>query len=242
MGGSGVKRRIVQIDEARCDGCGQCIPNCAEGALKVVDGKARLVSDVYCDGLGACLGHCPRDAISIVEREAPEFSEEAVHEYLDSHKPTARPASQAESLAEEGDAVEPQASSLGQWPVQLNLVSVKAPFFEGADLLLMADCVAVAHPRLHSDLLKGRAVAMGCPKFDDARGYVEKLAEILRRNDIRSLTVAYMEVPCCSGLERIAELALRASGKSIPSRRLIVSVRGEAAPAQPPVTRLSHKL
>ena len=228
------RRKIVQIDEERCDGCGQCVPNCAEGALRVIDGKARLVSDVYCDGLGACLGHCPRDAVSIVEREAPEFSEEAVHEYLRSRESSgfSCPSSQVQSL-EAGDrgASEPQASSLSNWPVQLNLVPVKASFFKDADLLLMADCVAVAHPGLHSRLIKGRAVVMGCPKFDDARGYVEKLTEILRGNDVRSLTVAHMEVPCCSGLERIAELALRATGKNIPTRRLIVSVRGEETPA-----------
>ena len=230
------RRRIVHIDEAQCDGCGQCIPNCAEGALQIIGGKARLVSDAYCDGLGACLGHCPRGAISITEREADEFSEEAVHGQLEGKEPPTRgcPASQAHSLGAQGDrAVEPQTSSLSHWPVQLNLVPLKAPFFKDADLLIMADCVAVAHPSLHSGLLKGRAVVMGCPKFDDARQYVEKLTEILRRNDIRSLTVAHMEVPCCSGLERIAEQALRASGKAIPAERLIVSVRGEVARPQP---------
>lgn len=226
-----VKRKIVQIDEEKCNGCGQCIPNCAEGALKIIDGKARIISDVYCDGLGACLGHCPMDAINIIEREAPEFDEEAVHQYLKSQEAPACgcPASQVQSLkAEESEAApEPQASSLRHWPVQLNLVPVKAPFFEDTDLLLMADCVAVAHPNLHATLLKGRTVLIGCPKFDDARGYVSKLAEILRLNQVRSLTVAHMEVPCCSGLERIAELALRSSGKMIPTQRLIVSVKGE---------------
>ncbi|OGD44569.1 4Fe-4S ferredoxin [Candidatus Bathyarchaeota archaeon RBG_16_57_9] len=233
MGGLLARRKIVQIDEERCDGCGQCIPNCAEGALSIIDGKARLVSDVYCDGLGACLGHCPRDAINIVEREAPEFSEEAVHEYLQTRESQGStcPSSQTQSLETEGSlASEPQTSSLSNWPVQLNLVSVNAPFFKDADLLLMADCVAVAHRGLHSRLLKGRVMVMGCPKFDDARVYVEKLTEILRRNDVRSLTVAHMEVPCCSSLEGIAELALNASGKTIPTRRLIVSVKGEEAP------------
>jgi Pyruvate/2-oxoacid:ferredoxin oxidoreductase delta subunit len=230
-----VKRKIVQIDEEKCNGCGQCIPNCAEGALKIIDGKARIVSDVYCDGLGACLGHCPIDAISIVEREAPEFDEESVHQYLKSRETLACgcPASQVQSLdvEEREDVTELQASSLRQWPVQLNLVPVKAPFFENADLLLMADCVAVAHPSLHATLLKGRTVLIGCPKFDDARGYVSKLTEILRRNHVRSLTVAHMEVPCCSGLERIAELAVRGSGKMIPTQRLVVSVKGDVTRA-----------
>jgi NAD-dependent dihydropyrimidine dehydrogenase PreA subunit len=230
-----VKRKIVQIDEEKCDGCGQCIPNCAEGALKIVDGKARLVSDIYCDGLGACLGHCPMGAISIIERDASKFDEEAVHQYLTDQEPLVCgcPSSVARSLeVEEGEAVEePHASSLSHWPVQLNLVPVKAPFFKDADLLLMADCVAVAHPSLHASLLKGRTVLIGCPKFDDARGYVSKLAEILRQNNVRSMTVAHMEVPCCSGLERIAELALKASGKMIPTQRLIVSVEGEVTRA-----------
>ena len=229
------RRKIVQIDEDKCDGCGQCVPNCAEGALKIVDGKARLVSDVYCDGLGACLGHCPRGAVSIVERDAPEFSEEAVHEHLTGREPLAYscPSSQTQNIEEvaEANVDEPKASTLRHWPVQLNLVPVKALFFKDADLLLMADCVAVAYPDLHAMLLKGRSVVVGCPKFDDARAYVGKLTEILRLNDVRSLTVAHMEVPCCSGLERIAELALKASGKTIPTRRLMVSVKGEASGA-----------
>jgi Fe-S-cluster-containing hydrogenase component 2 len=227
------RRKIVQIDEDRCDGCGQCIPNCAEGALKIVDGKARLVSDVYCDGLGACLGHCPRGAVSIVEREAPEFSEEAVSDYLASQESLSYgcPSGQAQSIhaAAEIHVDEPKASALRHWPVQLNLVPVKAPFFSGADLLIMADCVAVAYPDLHAGLLRGRSVVVGCPKFDDARAYVGKLTEILRLNDVRSLTVAHMEVPCCSGLDRIAELALKASRKTIPTRRLVVSVEGKVS-------------
>jgi len=229
------RRKIVQIDEDKCDGCGQCVPNCAEGALRIVDGKARLVSDAYCDGLGACLGHCPLGAVSIAEREAPEFSEEAVHEHLTGreHLVCGCPSSQVQSIqaAANSGVDEPKASTLRHWPVQLNLVPVKAPFFSGADLLLMADCVAVAYPDLHARLLRGRSVVVGCPKFDDARAYVGKLTEILRLNDVRSLTVAYMEVPCCSGLDRIAELALEASGKTIPMRRLVVSVRGGASEA-----------
>lgn len=229
------RRKIIQIDEDKCNGCGQCVPNCAEGALKIVEGKARLVSDVYCDGLGACLGQCPRGAMSIVEREAPEFSEEAAHEHLTGGEPLACgcPSSQTQRIeaATAARVDEPKASTLRHWPVQLNLVPVKAPFFRDADLLLMADCVAVAYPDLHAELLRGRSVVMGCPKFDDARAYVGKLTEILRLNDVRSLTVAHMEVPCCSGLDRIAELALKASGKTIPLRRIVVSVKGEASGA-----------
>ncbi len=230
-----VKRNMVHIDEEKCDGCGQCIPNCAEGALQIIDGKARIVDDSYCDGLGACLGHCPRDAITIIEREAPEFDEEAVHEHLEILKNNEAqafgcPASQVQSL--EGspaiDDVETSTpSALRHWPVQLNLVPVKAPFFRDADLLLLADCTAVAYPTLHQRLLEGKTVVMGCPKFDDVKHYVEKLAEMLKVNDVRSLTVAHMEVPCCSALNVVARRALDASGKMIPTQRLIVSVGGD---------------
>ena len=224
-----VTRKIVQINEEKCNGCGQCIPNCAEGALKIIHGKARLLSDVYCDGLGACLGHCPKDAIEIIEREAPEFDARA-HEYLKSQEePEACgcASSLVTSLEPSTNQSVSQGSTLRQWPVQLNLVPIKAPLWNNADLLLMADCVAVAQPELHSKLIDGRSVMIGCPKFDDARGYVDKLAQILKQNNVRSLTVAVMEVPCCSGLRKIAELALNASGKMIPTQTLVVDVKGE---------------
>jgi ferredoxin len=225
-----VKRKIVEIIEQKCNGCGQCIPNCAEGALKIIDGKARLVSDVYCDGLGACLGHCPQDAIKIIEREAPEFDEEAVHEYLKKHEqgPSGKVVT---TKSKEQETIKPQESkqvtTLCHWPVQLNLVPIKAPFWENADLLLMADCVAVAQPQLHSRLISGKSVMIGCPKFDNARQYVDKLTQILKQNNVRSLTIANMEVPCCSGLNRIAELAIQESGKMIPSQNLVVTIKGE---------------
>ena len=220
-----VKRKIVKIDEDRCNGCGECIPSCEEGALKIIDGVAKIVKDEYCDGLGACLGHCPQDAISIIEREALEFDEEAVHEYLKTLKKeelapqcnctTAHAMQEPFSIRTDDETS--QTSELKQWPVQLNLVPIKAPYWENADLLIMADCVPVSYPNLHNDLLKGRRVAIGCPKFDNAQAYVEKLTEILKQNDVRSLTVANMEVPCCSGFRRIAEIALEQSGKMIPS-------------------------
>jgi Fe-S-cluster-containing hydrogenase component 2 len=231
-----VKRNIVQIDEAKCNGCGQCIPNCAEGALQIIDGKARIVKEAYCDGLGACLGHCPQGAITIIEREAPEFDEEAVHEHLETLKTRDAltcgcPASQVQELkgspAGRERAEVPAQSALRHWPIQLNLVPIQAPFFKDADLLVMADCSAVATPALHQRLLKDRSVVIGCPKFDDINHYVEKLTEILKRNDVGSLTVAHMEVPCCSALNVIAQRALDASGKMIPTQRLIVSVDGD---------------
>jgi NAD-dependent dihydropyrimidine dehydrogenase PreA subunit len=230
-----VKRSIVHIDEEKCNGCGQCIPKCAEGALKVIDGKARIVEDAYCDGLGACLGHCPQGAISIIEREAQKFDEAAVHEHLEAlkkHETLACgcPASQVQVL-EGGPAIEhadaPTQSALRHWPVQLNLIPIEAPFLKDADLLLIADCSAIAYPTLHQDLLKGRSVIIGCPKFDDVNHYIEKLTEILKRNDVRSLTVAHMEVPCCRALDVIAQRALDASCKMIPTQRIIVSVHGD---------------
>ncbi len=231
-----VLRKIVKIDGDKCNGCGECIPNCAEGALKIIDGKAKIVKDAYCDGLGACLGHCPQDAIEIIEREADNFNEEEVHEYLESIKKeelapvcncsTTR-AFSTEAAPEPVIEAAPQESTLGQWPVLLNLVPIKAPFWNGADLLIMADCVPVAYPTLHTDLLKGKKIAVGCPKFDNGQHYVDKLTEILKQNDIKSMTVAIMEVPCCGGLQRIAELALQASGKMIPTQKLIVTFRGE---------------
>ena len=230
-----VKRKIVKIDEEKCNGCGDCIPNCAEGALKIVDGKARIVKDMYCDGLGACLGHCPQDAIEIIEREAEEFDEEAVHEYLEEQKALEiAPACNCgsthamhEPVEEKTEETPDQASSLRQWPIQLNLVPIKAPYWKDADLLVMADCVAVSYPDLHKTLLKGKRVAIGCPKFDNGQHYLDKLTEILKQNDIRSMTVAIMEVQCCRGLERITEMALKASGKMIPTQNLVVSIKGD---------------
>lgn len=231
-----VLRKIVKIKEERCNGCGQCIPNCAEGALKIVDGKARLVKDIYCDGLGACLGHCPQGAISIIQREADDFDEEAVHAYLAEQKEHQAeeetlacgcPSSSAQTLEASSSEVSNKGSALRQWPVQLNLVPVEAPFYEDAGLLVMTDCVPIAYPNLHSSLLPGRTVLIGCPKFDDAQGYAEKLSLILRRNNVRSITVAHMEVPCCLALNRIVDWAVAASGKDIPIRRHVVTVKGE---------------
>jgi len=224
-----VKRKVVEIDEDLCNGCGLCIPNCAEGAIQIVDGKARLVSDVYCDGLGACLGHCPEDALRIVEREAVPFDEEAVHEYLAGLKQEKSGCPSAAALDLGGSHVQQtmNVSALRHWPVQLDLVPPKGPRYDDADLLVVADCVPVAHPNFHSSLLSGRTVVMGCPKLDDIASHGEKLKEILKWNDVRSVTVAIMEVPCCSALSRVVDWAVEASGKQIPVRRHVVSVRGE---------------
>jgi Fe-S-cluster-containing hydrogenase component 2 len=187
--GNPMKRKIVQIDESRCNGCGVCIPKCAEGALQIINGKAKLVKDTYCDGLGACLGQCPQGAITVIEREADAFNEAEVHEYLKS-KGIQKPAS-----ASAGNV--PQKP---QWPVKLDLVPPKAPFFENIDLLLAADCAPVALKNFH-DLMAGKRVIIGCPKFNDARAYAAKLTDILSQNSIASVTVVHMEVPCCTGLK-----------------------------------------
>lgn len=229
-------RNIVKIDEEKCTGCGQCVTACAEGAIKIVNGKAKLVSDTYCDGLGACLGHCPEDAITVEQREAAPFDEEATKAYLASQEKEAPPAvcpGLASHLFDEpkdaGEKAEVPAgpSQLGHWPVQLKLVARTAPYFADADLLLVADCVPVAVADFHQKFLKGRAVAMGCPKLDDAQFYIEKLADILQANTIRSLTVVHMEVPCCSGLTRVAREAIAACGKNMPFEDVTVGLRGD---------------
>ena len=242
-------RKIVSIDEEKCNGCGLCIPNCAEGALQLIDGKVKLVSEKFCDGLGACLGHCPQDAIIIVEREAENFDEKAVElQHLKGRQTGAKPHTEPlftgcpssrimhfnphESGAEAVSAA-PSVSMLSQWPVQLKLVPVNRPYFHDADLLVVADCVPIAYPNFHQDFLGGRAVVVGCPKLDDIKYYREKLAEIFKANSIKSVTVPYMEVPCCFGLVKATEEAIKASGKNIPYRKVKISIRGEVEAPQP---------
>ncbi len=237
------KRKIVRIDEERCSGCGLCIPNCAEGALQVIDGKARLISEKFCDGLGACLGHCPEDAISVTEREADEFDDKAVELHLKS-KPETRPAVEPPPLHSEGcpssrpmqfnnsgSQTKAKAavsiSRLSHWPVQLKLVPVNAPYFEEADLLVTADCVPFAYPNFHEEFMANKTVVVGCPKLDDIQYYREKLTEIFKSNTIRTVTVVFMEVPCCSGLVRATEEAIAATDKTIPLKKVRIGIRGE---------------
>jgi Pyruvate/2-oxoacid:ferredoxin oxidoreductase delta subunit len=229
-------RKIVKIDEDKCDGCGQCVPSCAEGAIQIVDGKAKLVSDIYCDGLGACLGECPKDAITIEEREAPAFDEAAAQEHDRRQQdeealPCGCPGSAARTIErEQAPAAQPAApaqSGLSHWPVQLKLVPFNAPYFQEADLLLVADCVPFALADFHARFLQGNPIAIGCPKLDDANFYVEKLADILRESSVKSLTVVHMEVPCCRGLTRIAAAAIDASGAAIPVNDVTISISGE---------------
>jgi ferredoxin len=212
--GTIMKRKIVNIDESKCNGCGQCIPKCVEGALQIVDGKARLVKDTYCDGLGACLGQCPQGAITVSEREADAFDQNEVHDYLKS-KGITPPAH-----APVGGEAKPQ------WPVKLDLVPPKAPFFENAHLLLAADCAPIALKNFH-DMMAGKRVIIGCPKFNDARAYAAKLTEILKQNNIAAITVIHMEVPCCTGLKWAVNKAIEGSGKQVPVTEYEVKVGGE---------------
>ncbi|MFA5364518.1 MAG: 4Fe-4S binding protein [Candidatus Bathyarchaeia archaeon] len=226
-----VKRNIVKIDETKCNGCGACIPNCAEGALKIINGKARLVKDIYCDGLGACLGNCPQDAITIIQREADEFNEKAAQEHMKTTQtpPIMCPSVKAMQL-ENTPTQAPNArgvSRITNWPYQLKLLPPNAPFFQNADLLIAADCVPFAYANFHEDMLKGKILAIGCPKLDDATLYRNKLAEIFRSSNIKSISIVNMEVPCCFGLTRLVKEALELSGKSIPVRQQTISIKGE---------------
>jgi Fe-S-cluster-containing hydrogenase component 2 len=251
-------RNIVHIDQEKCDGCGQCVPNCAEGAIRIVDGKAKLVSDVLCDGLGACLGHCPRGAITILQRDAAEFDEAAVAKHLHAATPAIKhhapghacPGSAAMQLrlnmlpaGRNGSPTsaakrygtpsgEDTPSGLANWPVQLHLVPPHAPYLQDADLLLVADCVPFAYADFHRRFLDGRPVTIGCPKLDDGQSYVQKLAQIIQHARIRSITVLHMEVPCCTGLIRIAQSAIALSGIDVPMQHVTISIRGEVLTGQ----------
>ena len=229
-------RNIVKIDEDKCDGCGLCVTACAEGAIEVIDGKAKLVSEIYCDGLGACLGHCPQDAITIEKRDSAEFDEAATNAHLaakesakkpEEQMPCGCPGTMARQMEKKGDTADGDVSSqLTQWPVQLTLLSPQAPYFKNADLMPTADCAPFAMGDFHSKLLKGKAIAIRCPKLDDSQGYIEKLAEIIKLNGLQSLTVVHMIVPCCSGLTHIAKEAIRLSGCDMSFTDITIDLDG----------------
>lgn len=241
-------RKIIKIDEEKCNGCGLCASACHEGAIDIIDGKARLVREHFCDGLGDCLPSCPVDAISFEEREAPAYDEQAVkknqkyqgrQEKLPCGCPgtqvkTIRPLASRKNAETSSDTDKPfrahgrdyRESQLSQWPVQIKLVPVKAGFFDGAKLLVAADCTAYAYGDFHERFIKGRITLVGCPKLDEG-DYTEKLTEIITNNDIKELTIVRMEVPCCGGLERAATEALRNSGKFIPWQVVTISTDGK---------------
>lgn len=249
------KRNIIKIDEEQCDGCGLCIPSCPEGALQIVDGKARVVKENFCDGLGACLGDCPQGALTIEEKEVEEYDEEGViahiketsPELLEKHishlKEHAHELPQHPSHQKMGSCPSAQMMRWGkneesvdgaritpelrQWPIQLHLVPPNAPFFQNADLALVADCVPFAYANFHRDFLRDKAIAICCPKLDDTSPYLDKITQILKDCNIKSLKVLHMEVPCCFGLVDIAKKALKQSGKDIPFESVKISIKGE---------------
>ena len=233
-------RKIVRIDEDKCNGCGACVPACAEGALQVIDGKAKLVSEKYCDGLGACLGECPQGAITIEEKVAEEFDEEAtkLHMEKDNHAEGALPCGCPSAAVTqfkgheitEGASVTKQHSTLSHWPVQLTLVPSTAPFLQGADLVLAADCVPFAYAGFHQDFLKNHTLLVACPKLDDFPAHLKKLTDILSRSTVKTLTVVHMEVPCCSGLVHMVKQAMQLSGKDIPLREVTIGIKGDLKP------------
>ena len=273
-----VLRKIIRIDEEKCDGCSLCIPACPEGALQIIDGKARLISDLFCDGLGACIGECPRDAIQIIEREAEHYDERKVMDriveqgtkVIEAHLQHLRDHNQEDHLNEaltylkekgiranlevkpsdqctqkvpscpgsrmldlrdtEKTSSVPQKrqeSELRQWPIQLRLVPPNAPYFDNADLAIVADCVPFAYANFHQDLLRRKSIVIGCPKLDDAQFYVEKLAQLFQHSNLKTITVVMMKVPCCMGLNYIVQEALKRSGKKIPMKQMIFSIEGK---------------
>lgn len=243
-----MKRKIIRIDEEKCTGCGLCIPNCAEGSLAIVNGKAKLVRDALCDGLGACLGHCPEGALIIEERDAEEFDEAVVHQRLEELK-RAEAAKKAEReelfkpacgcpsaniavrkpapVATASSCCGPSESQLTQWPVQLALLPPTAPFFQDADLVIAADCVPFAYPDFHKDFLAGKSLAVFCPKLDNAEAHYNKLIEIFAKSTLKSVTALRMEVPCCGGLVAMVKQAIKEAGKEIPFKEVVIGRDGK---------------
>ncbi len=232
-------RQVVKIDEDKCNGCGACVPACVEGALRIVDGKAKLISEQYCDGLGACLGECPQGAITIEAREAEDFDEEATKHHMEQKEqsteelPCGCPSATVtqfdrqetkEIALEDAPAQQPM---LRQWPVQLTLVPSTASFLQGADLVLAADCVPFAYAGFHQDFLKNHSLLVACPKLDDFDAHQKKLTDILSHSQVKSLTVVHMEVPCCFGIVHMARQAVQLSGKDIPIKEVTIGIKGD---------------
>ncbi|EPR37492.1 4Fe-4S ferredoxin iron-sulfur binding domain-containing protein [Desulfovibrio sp. X2] len=245
-----VLRKIIEIDEERCDGCGACIPSCAEGALAIVDGKARIVKDIYCDGLGACLGHCPQGALRVIEREAEDFDEAAAHAHVArmnaeeaeekptfgcgcpgsammQMKPRAAASGPCACMGGDEEEVPAPASALSHWPVKIKLVPPNAPFLRGADLVVAADCAPVALAGFNPNVLAGKVVMIGCPKFDDVEAYLAKFTEIFEHGGVRSVTVLRMEVPCCTGLSGLVHRAAQLAGSHVPVKDVVITRNGD---------------
>jgi Fe-S-cluster-containing hydrogenase component 2 len=252
-------RKIITIDEALCNGCGDCVTGCSEGAIAIIDGKAKLVKDEYCDGFGDCIGNCPTGAIVIEERESAAFDEYAAKKYLletkgegavkkmeeamerhsgheqeisipviaqSESRHSGCPGKQSMFIGKDSPEVNVVPSKLQNWPVQLHLLPLKAPYYKNANLLLAADCCAFAYGNFHAEFMTNRITAIGCPKLDDMQVYFEKMTAIFADNDIDSITVAYMEVPCCMGIIKLAEESVKKSGKNIPIKKVKIGIRG----------------
>ncbi len=240
-----IKRKIIEIDEKLCNGCGQCVPSCAEGAISIIDGKAKVISDKYCDGLGACIGECPERALRIVEREVEEFDEKAVAEHLaikekkesprEEGLPCQCPSSWTGSFSsgseckpdDESEPCHAEQSALTHWPIQIKLIPPHASFLKNSDLLVASDCTSFSCPGFHRDFIKGRVLLIGCPKFDEQELYREKFRDIFSQSDIKSVTVVVMEVPCCHGMPRIVQAGMDEAGKNIPLEVVTISVQGK---------------
>ena len=230
-------RNIVKIDEAKCNGCGQCVSACAEGAIKLINGKATLISETYCDGLGACLEHCPQDAITVEQRDCDKFDEKAVKKQLESQKnichtlPAKKefvcPGLVTKQFNKQDSTSDDVSSQLSHWPIQLHLVSPNAQFFKNTDLLMAADCVAFAMGDFHSKFLKGRSVVIACPKLDDTSPYGDKLAEVISNSNLNSLSVVHMEVHCCFGLTRLVQQAVEKTGRNMKFKDITIGLDGK---------------
>lgn len=228
-----MKRTVIKIDEEKCTGCGLCVPACAEGALQIIKGKARLVNDRFCDGLGACISKCPVGALTVEIREAEEFDEEAAKAHAkmiplnECTCPSVHIVSSSGAEEEKTKVNAPRVDSmLSQWPIQLSLLPSNASFIKNADLVIAADCVGFAYPNFHLDFLKGRKLIIGCPKLDDAQFYKKKLETMLKETQPKSITVVNMEVPCCFGLYKIVKEALASAGGNIPLKQEIIDIKG----------------
>lgn len=235
-----VTRKIIEIDEELCTGCGECVPDCAEGSLKIINGKAKLVSDNLCDGLGACLGSCPTGALKIVERTAEEFDEEAVEKFLADEKKKEQaqkgggcPSSQLKTMQPitpcqaANTPTSQQGTALQHWPVQIRLIPPVAPFLENCDLLIAADCTTIAYAGLQQDFVSGRVVMMGCPKFDDQDMYIERFTELFKARKLKSVTILIMEVPCCASMLQIVKKAYKDAKATVPIRQVVISTQGK---------------
>lgn len=227
-------RNIIHIDEEKCNGCGNCVVDCAEAALQIVNGKAKLVKELYCDGLGACMGGCPTGALTVVRREADPFDEAATEKHIHATKtkeePCSCPGTRAVDFTENKagqHGISETTPELTNWPIQLKLVAIAAPYFNDADLLMAADCAAFSTVNFHGRFIKGKKVVIACPKLDDSQFYFEKLTEMFKQNSIKSVSVVRMEVPCCGGLAYIVKQAIQKSGKDIPYSEVVIGIKGD---------------